>query len=243
VAAAWIGFAGGLIAAMISAVVAVRQSRMDQRLTQLNHDLDVEVHRREAIIDRDIAAEAVLARYREPLAAAAFDLQSRLYNILKMDFFGLYGEGHPRAEDALRTTVFRMAQYFGWTEILRREIQFLNFPEDDATREVARLQAEISNRFLTHQGGTELMIWADEQRGIGERMVVEDNGSLRCMGYAAFRDHCEVIFAPWWDRLQAELKEEPSKARMLEVQHLLCDLVAKLDDRHVRYDPKYLQPA
>jgi hypothetical protein len=39
------------------------------------------------------------------------------------------------------TTLSRFAQYFGWAEILRREIQFLSFPEEQDTRCVAELLA------------------------------------------------------------------------------------------------------
>jgi hypothetical protein len=52
----------------------------------LRQELEVETHRREAMADAELQAERVLARYREPLAAAAFDVQSRLYNLLAMDF-------------------------------------------------------------------------------------------------------------------------------------------------------------
>src|SRR5205807_1163688 len=141
-------------------------------------------------------------------AAAAFDLQSRLYNILRLNFFGLYGDGSERAEEALRTTLFRLAQYFGWTEILRRDIQFLSFPEDDETRRVAHLQSEIAKRFLTDGYGPALMIWADEQRAMGELMIVEEYGKVLCMGYAKFRAHCEAEFAIWWERLRTELGAE-----------------------------------
>jgi hypothetical protein len=232
--AGWIGFAGGVIAAVISAVVALRQSRMSERLARLNHELDAEVHRRTAIIDRDLHAEEVLTRYREPLAAAAFDLQSRLYNVLRLDFFRKYGEGQ-RAEDTVRTTLFRLAQYFGWTEILRRDIQFLSFPEDDETRRVARLQFEISKLFLTDGYGPAMMIWADEQRGIGERMIVEEHGKVLCMGYAAFHGRCDDTFATWCERLRTETEDESARARLRAVQHLLCQLVETLDTRRVRY--------
>jgi hypothetical protein len=126
VAAAWIGFAGGVIAILVSAFVAFRQSRLAVRLARLNHELDAEVNRRAAMLDRDLRAEQVLTRYREPLAAAAFDLQSRLYNILRLDFFEKFGNDIERSEDAVETTLLRLAQYFGWTEILRRDIQFLS---------------------------------------------------------------------------------------------------------------------
>jgi hypothetical protein len=224
VAAAWIGFAGGVIAAVISAVVALRQSRLSERLTRLDHELEAQTQ-----------AEAVLKRYREPLAAAAFDLQSRLFNILRLNFFGLYGEGSERAEEAHRTTLFRLAQYFGWTEILRRDIQFLSFPEDDETRRVTHLQSEIAKRFLTDAYGPAMMIWGDEQRAIGELMIVEEYGKVLCMGYAKFQAHCHEEFATWHERLRTELRAEPAQERMRAVQHLLCELVETLDPRGLRY--------
>jgi hypothetical protein len=242
VAAAWIGFAGGLVGAVISATVAVRQTRMAERLAQLNHDLDTEVHRRTAIIDRDLVAADVLTRYREPLAAAAFDLQSRLYNILRLEFFDRYGDSHPRAEEALTTTLFRLSQYFGWTEILRRDIQFLSFPEDDDTRRVARLQSEISKCFLTHTYGQAMMIWSDEQRAIGELMIVEEHSKVLCMGYATFHGRCDDRFAGWRERIREELRDESALARLRDIQHLLCELVETLDHKRIRY-PQDLERA
>ena len=64
------------------------------------------------------------------------------------------------------------------SEILRRDIQFLAFPEDDATRRVATLQAEIAACFLSHSYGTAMMIWSDEQRAIGERMIIEEHDKV-----------------------------------------------------------------
>jgi len=234
-AEAWIGFSGGLIAAFVSAVLAVRQSRMAERLARLNNDLETEVHRRTALLDRDLRAEEVLTRYREPLAAAAFDLQSRLYNILELDFLGKFGGTHARAEEALRTTLFRLAQYFGWTEILRRDIQFLSFPEAEETRLVSQLQSDIAKRFLADRYGPALMIWSDEQRALGELMIVEEHGKVLCMGYAKFRAACDDTFAPWCERVRDELAQESARDRLREVQHLLCDLIETLDASRVRY--------
>jgi hypothetical protein len=234
VAVAWIGFAGGVIAALLSAFVALRQSRMAEGLARLDHDLDAEVHRRAAMLERDLRAEDVLTRYREPLAAAAFDLQSRLYNILRLGFFGKFGKGE-RAEDALRTTLFRLAQYFGWTEILRRDIQFLSFPEDADTRRVADLQSGIARCFLSDEYGLAVMIWSDEQRAIGERMIVEEHGKVLCMGYATFRERCDDIFGHSREHLGNELADEPARVRLRDAQHLLCELVEALDARRIRY--------
>ena len=131
---AWIGFAGGVIGTLASAVIAVRQTRESERLAQLNRgfeeqmarlesklqadlavlndELETERHKRIALLDRDLRAEDVLSKYREPLASAAFDLQSRCYNILALDFFGKFGPGHERFAAAQKTTLLRFAQYF-----------------------------------------------------------------------------------------------------------------------------------
>lgn len=230
-----IGVAAGILATVVSAAVALRQARMAKGLAHLNADLQTEVQKRAALFERGLNAEAVLTQYREPLAAAAFDLQSRLYNILELGFFGMFGGDHARRELAETTTLFRMAQYFGWTEILRRDIQFLSFPEDAATRRVTELQAAIARAFLTSDLDPALMIWSDEQRAIGERMIVEEHGKVLCMGYARFHDEYEARFAPSCERLRGEVKQAAAQPRLRELQHLLCDLVETLDTRRVRY--------
>jgi hypothetical protein len=229
---AWLGLASGVFATLVGALVALRQSRTDADLERLKRSLEAEAQ-----------AEEILKRYREPLAAAAFDLQSRLYNILELGFFDNFGAPHPRAEESLRTTLFRIAQYFGWTEILRRDIQFLSFPEAEATQRVTELQRKIAKSFLTDDYGEELMIWGDEQRAIGELMIVQEHGKVQCMGYARFRKECNGVFAQWREQLRDDVVGEASHKRMCEVQHLLCDLVETLDDKRVRYSPDDLKRA
>ncbi len=79
------------------------------------------------------------------------------------------------------------------------------------------------------------MIWSDEQRALGELMIVEQHGKVLCMGYATFRDRCDDTFARWRERLRREIAEESAGARMRDAQHLLCELVETLDARRVRY--------
>jgi hypothetical protein len=89
--------------------------------------------------------------------------------------------------------------------------------------------------FLRNDYGPALMIWGDEQRGLGELMIVEQHGKVLCMGYASFRERCDDTFAPWLARLRNELAEESAQARLRDAQHLLCELVETLDARRVRY--------
>jgi hypothetical protein len=232
---ALIGVAAGVIGTLSSAVVALRQSRVSERLARLNSELETERHERIAHVDRHMRAEDVLTRYREPLAAAAFDLQSRCYNILRLNFLGKFDNGHERHPEAQTTTVFRFAQYFGWAEILRRDIQFLSFPEADDTRRVAQLQSAITRCLASSKDDAPLMIWADEQRAIGERMIVRENDQVLCMGYARFCDEYDPRFAALCKRLLDDLPDPSSRQRLRDLQHLLCDLVETLDTRRVRY--------
>lgn len=219
------------------------RSDLGERLERVKHDLEVETHRREAMFDRELQAEDVLTRYRQPLAAAAFDLQSRLYNLLTLDFLNKWSDVQSVADDAYNTTLFRLCQYFGWSEILRRDIQFLSFPEDDATRCVAGLQFRIEQCFLTDAYGRELMIWRDQQRALGESMILVEDGNSRCMGYGTFCDRRDLLLETWRERLRAELHRPAAAERLRDAQHYLCELVEALDGRRVRYTPDMLQRA
>ena len=58
---------------------------------------------------------------------AAYDLQSRIFNILERGFLDrYYFRGSEREKEyAMENTVFLVAQFLGWTEAIREEIQKL----------------------------------------------------------------------------------------------------------------------
>lgn len=91
---------------------------------------------------RQSEAKKVLDRYRGPLLVAASDLGHRINNIRHDDFL-LYVNDPDRQVQASRTTLFRFAQYFGWREILRTEVQLLRFHHEKDTQLVARLLAAV----------------------------------------------------------------------------------------------------
>ena len=67
-------------------------------------------------------------------------------------------------------------------------------------------------------------------------MIVEEHGKVLPMGFAACDARCDDVFAPWLERLRAELPQEEAKPRLRKVQHLLCTLVETLDVHRVRYE-------
>jgi hypothetical protein len=183
-------------------------------------------------------ARKVLETYREPLVAAAYELQARLHNILRNNFVEDYVVGNRAGKQhaALESTLYVFAQFFGWREIIRREVQFLRFTRDEETRAVARLLRDIGETFLTDAYGAQFMIWRVEQRGLGERMIVTPNGKPACMGYASFMEQRESM-KEWLEPLEHDLRqmEDDGRRRLIELQHLLVDLVRRLDEKQTRY--------
>jgi hypothetical protein len=191
-------------------------------------------------------AEAVLAKYQEPLVHAAYELQSRLYNILELSFLQKYyirGDEGQR-DYAIRNTVYVVGQYFGWSEILRREIQFLSYSDSNKTRVVAECQREIVEMFQSDKDhlGRPFQIWRGEQRAIGELMIDPDATPVQCIGYAAFAQNQRPASLAWFKRLEADIEEiatNPNR-RLIELQHALVDLVRELDQDKIRYPDEEL---
>ncbi len=193
-------------------------------------------------------AEAILAKYREPLLRAAYELQSKIYNIVRQNLLKVYYVNGSDAEKeyALQNTLYVIAQYFGWTEILRREIQFLDLGEVRATRKIARLQENICHLFLLDSDslGRRFRIFRGEQRAIGECMITNDPNGSSCTGYAAFVQQQDPAFRKWFDRLGMDIDElaqasEPYSARLVMIQRALIDLIDFLDKKHVRFPKEY----
>ena len=192
-------------------------------------------------------ADAVLAKYREPLVAAAFELQGRLYNILRFGFLRKYLVNGDEAQKtyAVENTLYVVAQYFGWSEILRREIQFLSFSDSNRSRAVAERQRRIVELFQSDDPhlGRPFLIWRGEQRAIGERMIASADGGVECLGYASFLERREPEFRRWFERLEKEIGEisESPNRRLTELQHALVDLIRELDPQALRYSDEVLE--
>jgi hypothetical protein len=183
-------------------------------------------------------AKNVLDNYREPLIAASFDLQARLYNILRLRFVEKYvkAEEPGKRDSALESTLYVFAQFFGWREIIHGEVQYLRFSRNRKTREVGQLLRDIEETFLSDGYGSQFMIWRVEQRGIGERMVESVGSEIKCLGYASFIKQRSTM-EKWLGSLEGDLEnlQDGGRKRLTELQHMLVKLVRKLDDKRKRY--------
>lgn len=91
-------------------------------------------------------ARIALDRYRGPLLDAAWDLGDRLDNMLHRGFLSTYSTG-ARDSVAITSTLYRLAQYFGWVEIVRRDVQLLRFEGAADTWRTAYFLSLVTRRF------------------------------------------------------------------------------------------------
>jgi len=231
-----------LLVALISAAVAVVSAALAFWGQARTARLESELERLRLSEQRRFEAERTVARYREPLARAAYDLQSRLFNILQQNLLGVYyqrGDEHERSY-VVDNTAFLMAQYFAWTEIVRRDIQYIDLGLDEQTRQLARRQDEVYSLFQTDGFDRLFRVFAGEQRAIGERMIREGTRGLECLGYAAYLDQLATSKDRLLEALRADVRTAsvrlvPARPRLVAIQHALIDLLAFLDPDFVRF--------
>jgi hypothetical protein len=185
--------------------------------------------------------ESEISVLREPLARAAYDLQSRLYNMLKRGVLTFIARGDERERAyVIDNTVFLIAQYLCWTELVRREIQFINLGKDGETRRLQRLQDAIYDLWGTSRFSSLFRIFAGEQRAIGEALAQVGRRGPECMGYGAFVKEFERGKDPLLDALRDDVKSLPAainngRLRLTEIQHALIDLLDMLDPEYLRF--------
>lgn len=192
--------------------------------------------------DRQFELTQVMRRYQGPLLHAVYDLQSRLYNILVNGFFKIYlVDGSPEQKHyAEHNTAFLIAQFFGWTEIIRQEVQFIEFAESEKTHRLSDIRDEVYSLWQTDGFDDPLMIWAGEQRGIGELMIERQGEKLTCKGYANFLRTFGAAQEQLMDRLtKAVLASATDQGnahdRLRAIQNKLIDMLDVLDPENIRF--------
>jgi hypothetical protein len=197
-------------------------------------------------------AEEILSRYREPLLNAAHDLQGRLYNIVKRAYLTEYLHcDDPDLERYARDyTIYTLAEYMCWAEIIRRDLRFLDLGGEAGNRELVRL-LEATQGAISYEGGSRpLRLFRGEQRAIGELMMTPvrdaDSARFESLGYVAF---CEKIdndptFQKWFRRLRDDVdaivaSDHSKQDRLITLQNDLIDLINFLDPKGARLPMQY----
>lgn len=189
----------------------------------------------------------VMARYRDPLLWAAFELRRRTYGIAAKDLLRRsLATGGRDWEYAQTNTMFVIAQYLCWVEILRRGIRFLDLGDDAQNRRLVQLIHNITGSFAA-MGFTDdtLRLYRGDQRAIGESMILPaglQDEDYECLGYAAFtrRLRSDPEFAHWFEPLRAGIAalaeaDSPRTDRLAALHNQISDLVDFLDPHAVRF--------
>jgi hypothetical protein len=236
-----------VIAAVVAVVSAIISLYGQMRVAQFTDRL---MKQREAE-SREVQTAALMSRYRDPLLRSAIDLQSRLYNIHQNRFLErFYRESASAQNYALHNTLYVMAEYLGWVEILRREIQFLDLGDLERNRRLSELLASINQAFGGYKLGTSFRLFNGEQRAIGEIMTVprsSDEGiGYDCIGYATFVKKLvnDPEFANWFAKLRNDIdaiatKPEIDLGRLVLIHSRLIDLIDFLDPHQIRVPPQH----
>jgi hypothetical protein len=234
-----------LIVATVSAVVALSSAVIAIRGQLKTARLSADLERAAKIEERRLESEKAVSKYREPLARAAYDLQSRLYNILEGKLIERYLVNGDKREQSyiVNNTVFVIAQYCAWTEIVRREIQYIDLGNDQETQRLARLQDTMYSLWQTDTKFEKklLRLWAGEQRALGESLIAEGPRGPECIGYGKFlrKLKSQDPLCPL-GALQSEIKEmgeltAEERPRFVALQNSLIDLLAFLDPNNIRF--------
>jgi hypothetical protein len=233
-----------LIPGLVSSVVAIGAAAIAVWGQLRVKRVEAQLARQNAEADRRAETEQTARRFREPLGRAAYELQSRIFIIVRGDFSDVYLQGDDRARSyAINHTLFVIAQYFAWTELIRREIQFIDLGADEETRQLAELQHKIYAAWQTDRFPSLLRVFGGEQHAVGERMIWEGPRGPQCMGFASFLDYLKGKPDPLISALRTDVEAlgprlQEARPRLTELQHCLIDLVIFLDPEAVRFPKK-----
>jgi hypothetical protein len=197
----------------------------------------------------------LMARYRDPFLWSVHDLRSRIRTILNDEFltrFLINGEdqilpnGDAMRAYARRHTMFVLAEYLGWVEIIRRTVGFLDLGDQRRNQRLLEHISIIRRVLYASDLNPVFHVPTGQQRGIGELMIVPDREGeergWRCIGFAEFCERLDTSprFATWFERLDRGITSYASQTgknhdRLIELSTRLTQLIDFLDPTQTRF--------
>ncbi len=241
-----------LIVAGVSAVLSLGAGLFSARANRRAREFEYELEQRRRTEDAAAVAQRILHQYRDPLLDAAQTLQSRAFNIVANNYLrGYLRCGEPEEERYARDyTVFALAEYLTWVEIVRRELRFLDVGDEEHNRQLMALLAQAQLTIQSNKLDGPFRIFRGHQRAIAELMMAPtgapEGPRNECIGYAAFCDKLDEDedFRIWFDRLRRDvdvLEHREHDQRLIRLQNDMVDLIDHLDPKMVRVPANFRQ--
>jgi hypothetical protein len=193
---------------------------------------------------RENIALALLRTYQDSLLQAAQDLQSKLFNILRLHLLrNCYFDGSfSEKEYSVENTLYVVSGYLCWVEVIRREVQFLSAAQEQQSQRMMQSLGNVAEVFLTSSLPATFRIFRGEQRAIGEIMMTStDHNSNRRepIGYASFlKMRKDEEFSRWFRKLRMDIDDLANGGgnadRLVRLQNALVDLIDILDPEYAR---------
>jgi hypothetical protein len=231
------------LAILFSVISVVLSGWFTLRAARMRHEMDADRERRR---DEESALRAAQRVY-EPLAQAAAELQSRIYNIVETGWVGIVKRYESHHDYTESSTAFLFAHYFGWIEA-RRAAVLSSSGEGGRDESVQKLIDGVFNTLRRSEFGEGFLFFSAEQRAIGEMMFSwqptrsAEAFEPHVMGYAAFlqRYRADEEFRRWFSPIDAGIEHLTAgdNRRLIDIHHALVDLIQALDPKH-RYTSGY----
>lgn len=199
----------------------------------------------------------IKTKYAVPIFYSAVELRKRLDNILKLIKIIEKGNGWLNKEDPddyyFLSTIYITAQFFGWTQILRRTVVYLDLSSTSETKAFSygldAIISSFSNPALmeekpaTDPHNTEdkwvYSIWL---QAIGDQMIKKEGSEYSVLNFAEFcgklRDTKNKDFHKWMKPLidfYDDLKSNQIRFRRIAAIHAIVNSFIELND------PKFLR--
>lgn len=236
-----------IIALLLSVASVVVSGLFSVRTQRLSHELDAE---REARREEQSAIKAA-ERVYEPLAQAAAELQSRIFNLVETGWIGTQQRYASHGDYAVASTAFLFAHYFGWIEA-RRQAVLSSSGEGSRDLSVQRLIDDVLKTLRRSEYSEGFLFFTTEQRAIGELMLTWETIPETAVriphvaGYAAFvkRYRHDDEFRAWFHSVDTglDLVSTGDVRRLADIQRALVALIDELDPKR-KYTAGYaLEP-
>jgi hypothetical protein len=225
-----------VLAMVFSLVSVVLSGWFSLHAARMRHQLEAETEQRKQEQSALRAAQGVY----EPLAQAAAELQSRIFNIVETGWVGIVQRYESHGDYAETSTAFLFAHYFGWIEA-RRQAVLSSSGKGERDEAVQACIDQVVKTLRRSEVGEGFLFFAAEQRAIGELMFSwqPTRGESRepyVMGYAAFaqRYREDVDFRNWFEPIVTGIARATGgeNRRLIDIHRALVDLILALDPKH-----------